>query len=49
LGCGKGEYTIGLAERNPNANYIGIDVKGSSFLAWSKNRVENGLNNVSIC
>ena len=29
LGCGKGEYTIALAERNPSCNYIGIDIKGA--------------------
>lgn len=29
LGCGKGEYTIELAKRNPNINYIGIDIKGA--------------------
>lgn len=29
LGCGKGEYTIGLAKKYPNHNYIGIDVKGA--------------------
>ena len=31
LGCGKGEYTVGLAEKYPNKNYIGIDVKGARF------------------
>ncbi|MDG2454586.1 MAG: tRNA (guanosine(46)-N7)-methyltransferase TrmB, partial [Bacteroidia bacterium] len=29
LACGKGEYTIGLAERFPNRNFIGVDVKGN--------------------
>ncbi len=29
LACGKGEYTVGLAKRNPNKNYIGIDIKGA--------------------
>ncbi len=29
IGCGKGEYTIGLAERYPNKNFIGIDIKGA--------------------
>jgi len=31
LGCGKGEYTIGLAKQNPNKNFIGIDIKGARF------------------
>ncbi|MFN8325523.1 MAG: tRNA (guanosine(46)-N7)-methyltransferase TrmB [Flavobacteriaceae bacterium] len=48
LGCGKGEYTIGLAERNPNANYIGIDVKGARFWRGAKTAVETGLNNVAF-
>ena len=29
LGCGKGEYTTALAERNPEMNYIGVDIKGA--------------------
>ena len=29
LGCGKGEYTVALAERDPSRNYIGIDIKGN--------------------
>ena len=29
LGCGKGEYTVALAERNPSRNFIGIDIKGA--------------------
>ena len=31
LGCGKGEYTVGLAQRYPNKNFIGIDIKGLGF------------------
>lgn len=48
LGCGKGEYTIGLAERNPNANYIGIDVKGARFWRGAKTAVESGMHNVAF-
>ncbi|MDE7457883.1 MAG: tRNA (guanosine(46)-N7)-methyltransferase TrmB, partial [Muribaculaceae bacterium] len=29
LGCGKGEYTVGLARRFPDKNFIGIDIKGA--------------------
>jgi tRNA (guanine-N7-)-methyltransferase len=29
LGCGKGEYTVGLAEKYPGTNFIGIDIKGA--------------------
>lgn len=48
LGCGKGEYTIGLAARNPNANYIGIDVKGARFWRGAKTAVDSGMNNVAF-
>jgi len=48
LGCGKGEYTIGLAERNPNINYIGIDVKGARFWRGAKTAIETGMNNVGF-
>ncbi|MGV9003322.1 tRNA (guanosine(46)-N7)-methyltransferase TrmB [Flavobacterium sp.] len=48
LGCGKGEYTIGLAERNSNVNYVGIDVKGARFWRGAKTAVDSGMNNVGF-
>ena len=45
LGCGKGEYTVGLAERDPNKNYIGIDIKGARFWRGAKTAQENKLSN----
>ena len=48
LGCGKGEYSVGLAERNPNKNFIGIDIKGARFWRGAKTAVENGINNVAF-
>jgi len=36
LGCGKGEYTIGLATRFPGNNYIGIDIKGARMWRGAK-------------
>lgn len=48
LGCGKGEYTIGLAQRNPNANYIGVDVKGARFWRGAKTALEQGAANVAF-
>ncbi|MGB1232469.1 MAG: tRNA (guanosine(46)-N7)-methyltransferase TrmB, partial [Winogradskyella sp.] len=36
LGCGKGEYTVGLAKRYPNKNFIGIDIKGARFWRGAK-------------
>ncbi len=48
LGCGKGEYTIGLAERNPDTNYIGIDIKGARFWRGAKTAVVNKMQNVAF-
>lgn len=36
LGCGKGEYTVGLARRNPECNYIGIDIKGARMYSGAR-------------
>lgn len=36
LGCGKGEYTVGLAKRNRETNYIGIDIKGARIYTGAK-------------
>ncbi len=46
LGCGKGEYSIGLAEKFPSKNFIGIDIKGARIWRGSKTVIEKGLNNV---
>lgn len=46
LGCGKGEYTIALAHKNPNINYIGIDIKGARFWRGAKTALEENLTNV---
>lgn len=48
LGCGKGEYSVGLAERYPDANFIGIDIKGARFWRGAKTAVEDGLHNVAF-
>lgn len=48
LGCGKGEYTIGLAERNPDINYIGVDIKGARMYIGAKQALELGLENVAF-
>ena len=48
LGCGKGEYSVGLAERYPNKNFIGVDIKGARFWRGAKTAVENGLQNVGF-
>lgn len=48
LGCGKGEYTLALAERNPHINFIGIDIKGARFWRGAKTAVENQITNVAF-
>jgi len=40
LGCGKGEYSVGLAKRFPNKNFIGIDIKGARFWRGAKTAVD---------
>jgi tRNA (guanine-N7-)-methyltransferase len=48
LGCGKGEYTIALARKNPNKNFIGIDIKGARFWRGAKTAIEENLPNVAF-
>ena len=48
LGCGKGEYTVGLAEANPNRNYIGVDIKGARMWKGAKNVEEKGMTNAAF-
>ena len=48
LGCGKGEYTLELARRNPDKNYIGVDIKGARLWRGAKTATEEGLRNVAF-
>ena len=48
LGCGKGEYTVGLARRHPERNFIGVDIKGHRFWRGAKTSQEEGLSNVAF-
>lgn len=48
LGCGKGEYTVGLAEAYPNKNFLGIDIKGARFWRGAKTAIEENLENVGF-
>ncbi|GAK92009.1 tRNA (guanine46-N7-)-methyltransferase [Nonlabens ulvanivorans] len=48
LGCGKGEYTIDLARKYPNRNFIGVDIKGARFWRGAKTAIEEGLTNVAF-
>ncbi len=46
LGCGKGEYTIALAQKFPQRNFIGIDIKGARLWKGAKFATENKMENV---
>ena len=48
LGCGKGEYTVGLAGRTPEKNFIGIDIKGARMWTGATEARRLGLTNVSF-
>lgn len=48
LGCGKGEYSVGLAEKFPDKNFIGIDIKGARFWRGAKTAAENNISNVAF-
>lgn len=48
LACGRGEYTIGLAEKFPNQNFVGVDIKGDRLWFGSQHALENGLSNVAF-
>lgn len=48
LGCGKGEYTLDLAHREPGRNYIGVDIKGARLWRGAKRATAEGLGNVAF-
>ena len=48
LGCGKGEYTVGLAARYPEKNFIGIDIKGARLWRGCRSVADMGLKNVAF-
>jgi tRNA (guanine-N7-)-methyltransferase len=48
LGCGKGEYTIALAKKYPERNFIGIDIKGARLWRGAKTSQEDKLTNVAF-
>ena len=48
LGCGKGEYTIGMAQMFPNKNFIGIDIKGDRLAVGSEQATALKLGNVAF-
>ena len=48
LGCGHGDYTVGLAERYPDKNFIGIDIKGARMWQGAKEAIARQLHNVAF-
>lgn len=48
LGCGKGEYSVGLAEAFPEKNFIGVDIKGARFWFGAKEAIEKNLKNAAF-
>ena len=48
LGCGKGEYSVGLAKRHPEKNFIGIDIKGARFWRGAKTAIDQQIANVAF-
>lgn len=48
LGCGKGEYTVGLARMFPDLNFIGVDIKGARMHTGAKQALEEELSNAAF-
>ena len=48
LGCGKGEYSVSLAERYPEKNFIGIDIKGNRMWKGATDSIRMGLENIAF-
>jgi tRNA (guanine-N7-)-methyltransferase len=46
LGCGKGEYTVGLARQMPGSNFVGVDIKGPRIWVGADMAIQEGLENV---
>lgn len=48
LGCGRGEYTVGLATRYPDRNYVGVDIKGARLWRGAKTANEDNMLHVAF-
>ncbi len=48
LGCGKGEYTVELARRYPQTNFVGVDIKGARMWTGATEALQSGLRNVAF-
>ncbi len=48
LACGRGEYTVGLAQLHPNKNFVGVDIKGNRMFIGAKKALDNNLVNAAF-
>lgn len=48
LGCGRGEYTVGLGRLFPDKNFIGVDIKGARMWSGATESLQTGLKNVAF-
>lgn len=48
LGCGRGEYTVGLGQQSPDKNFIGVDIKGARMWTGAKEALQGGMQNVGF-
>lgn len=48
LGCGRGEYTVGLAEKFPDKNFIGVDIKGARMWSGATEALQKDMKNVAF-
>ena len=48
LGCGRGEYTVGLGRQKPEVNFIGVDIKGARMWTGAKEALQSGMKNVGF-
>ena len=48
LGCGRGEYTVGLGQMFPDKNFIGVDIKGSRMWTGATEALKTGMKNVAF-
>ena len=48
LGCGRGEYTVGLGRQQPGKNFIGVDIKGARMWTGAKEALQNDMKNVGF-
>ena len=48
LGCGMGEYSVGLADKCPDKNFLGVDIKGARIWQGATESLEKDIKNVGF-